>query len=300
MTDNVTIEAVTPGIGASVTGVSLATAEAETLLRLREALVAHQVLFIRDQELSPEALVALTERLGTILRVPYVEAMADYPDIIAVLKEAEERKISTFGGTWHSDFSFLERPPSFTLLHARELPRVGGDTLWASQYLAYESLSPAFQAMIEPLRLVHTGWPHGTKGPNASLAVSKSIKMVRNDPTADRETLHPLVRLHPESGRKSLFLNPVYTQRIEGMSEAESKPLLDFLFQHAVRPEFTCRMRWSDRTLAIWDNRCTLHLAVNDYDGVRRLLYRTTVEGERPLPAWQPEPALDRHAAQAG
>jgi len=124
--------------------------------------------------------------------------------------------------------------------------------------------------------------------------------MVRNDPTADRETLHPLVRLHPESGRKSLFLNPVYTQRIEGMSEVESKPLLDFLFQHAVRPEFTCRMRWSDRTLAIWDNRCTLHLAVNDYDGVRRLLYRTTVEGERPLPAWQPEPALDRHAAQAG
>jgi taurine dioxygenase len=203
--------------------------------------------------------------------------------VIAVLKEADERKISTFGGTWHSDFSFLPEPPSLTLLHAVELPEVGGDTVWASQYAAYDTLSAAMQRLLDPLRAVQTGWPHGTRGPGPNAAVSRSVVMTRNDPSADVEVAHPIVRVHPVTGRKALFVNPVYTQRIEGMTDAESTPLLQFLFDHAVRAELCVRHRWRPGDLAIWDNRCLLHLAVNDYDGSRRLLHRTTVAGEAPI-----------------
>ncbi len=157
--------------------------------------------------------------------------------------------------------------------------------MWSSQCAAYETLSAGMRRLIDPLRAVQTGWPHGTRGPAADQpGLSRSVKMVRNDPSADREVLHPVVRVHPVTGRRALFVNPVYTQRFEGMTEAESRPLLQFLFDHATRPEFQVRLRWTPGTLAIWDNRCLLHLAINDYDGSRRLLHRTTVAGERPLP----------------
>ncbi len=278
-----TITPVTPQCGAEVTGLDLREANDDTMAAVHDALAAHSVLFIRDQHLSPDEQVALTRRFGEVLRVPYIQHLAEHPDVIAVLKEADERKISTFGGTWHSDFSFLDEPPSLTLLHAIELPAVGGDTLWSCQYSAYEALSPGMQALLEPLRAVQTAWPHGTRGPGPNAAVSKSVVMTRNDPTADREVLHPVVRVHPVTGRKALFVNPVYTQWFEGMTEAESRPLLQYLFDHASKAEFTCRVRWTPGTLAIWDNRCLLHLAINDYDGSRRLLHRTTVAGDRPV-----------------
>lgn len=278
-----TITPVTPHCGAEVTGLDLRDASDDEMMAVHDALTAHSVLFVRDQHLSPDEQVALTRRFGDVLRVPFIQHLAEHPDVIAVLKEADERKISTFGGTWHSDFSFLDEPPSLTLLHAIELPDVGGDTLWSSQYAAYEALSPGMQALLDPLRAVQTAWPHGTRGPGPNAAVSKSVVMTRNDPTADREVLHPVVRVHPVTGRKALFVNPVYTQWFEGMTEAESRPLLQYLFDHATRPEFTCRLRWTPGTLAIWDNRCLLHLAVNDYDGSRRLLHRTTVAGDRPV-----------------
>lgn len=277
------ITPVTPHCGADVAGLDLRTATDEQMAAVHDALAAHSVLFVRDQHLSPDEQVAVTRRFGDVLRVPYIQHLTEHPDVIAVLKEADERKISTFGGTWHSDFSFLDEPPSLTLLHAIELPAVGGDTLWSSQYAAYEALSPGMQALLEPLRAVQTAWPHGTRGPGPKAAVSKSVVMTRNDPTADREVLHPVVRAHPVTGRKALFVNPVYTQWFEGMTEAESRPLLEYLFDHATRPEFTCRLHWTPGTLAIWDNRCLLHLAINDYDGSRRLLHRTTVAGDRPL-----------------
>ncbi len=277
------ITPVTPHCGADVAGLDLRTATDEQMAAVHDALAAHSVLFVRDQHLSPDEQVAVTRRFGDVLRVPYIQHLAEHPDVIAVLKEADERKISTFGGTWHSDFSFLDEPPSLTLLHAIELPAVGGDTLWSSQYAAYEALSPGMQALLEPLRAVQTAWPHGTRGPGPNAAVSKSVVMTRNDPTADREVLHPVVRVHPVTGRKALFVNPVYTQWFEGMTEAESRPLLEYLFDHATRPEFTCRLHWTPGTLAIWDNRCLLHLAINDYDGSRRLLHRTTVAGDRPV-----------------
>jgi taurine dioxygenase len=283
MTNHATIRPVAPSCGAEVVGIDLSDPSPETMSLVSRALADHAVLFVRDQDLTPDAQVALTRRFGAALRVPYIAALAEHPDIVAVLKEADERNISTFGGTWHSDFSFLDEPPSLTLLYALELPEVGGDTLWSSQYAAYDSLSTGMKRLLEPLNAIHTAWPHGTKGPAAGTAVSRSVVMTRNDPSADREVVHPVVRTHPVTGRRALFVNPVYTQRFEDMTVEESQPLLQHLFAHATKAELTCRLRWAPGTLAIWDNRCLLHLAINDYDGSRRLLHRTTVVGERPV-----------------
>jgi taurine dioxygenase len=282
------ISPTTPDLGAEIRGIDLRAAGAAEIAEIQQAFARYSVLFIRDQALTLDDQLSVTGKFGTVLRVPYVQGVASHPDVIAVLKEAAETKISTFGGTWHSDFSFLAEPPAATLLYAVELPPVGGDTIWASQYLAYDALSDGMKALLDPLRAVHTGWPHGTMGPTPDVPVSKSIQMVRNDPSADREVLHPVVRVHPATGRKALFVNPVYTQRFENMTAAESKPLLDYLHQHSTRAEFCCRLRWSPGTLTMWDNRCLMHLAVNDYDGHRRLLYRTTTAGEAPSGIAQP------------
>ena len=285
MVNDMVIRPVAPACGAEVVGIDLVTMSDGGFDRLRHALADHGVLFVREQHLTPEDQLDVTRRFGEVLRVPYITHLDAYPDIIAVLKEADEKKISTFGGTWHSDFSFLPEPPSLTLLYAIQLPDVGGDTLWASQYAAYDALSDGMKSLIDPLRAIQTAWPHGTKGPGANAATSKSIGMVRNDPSADREIAQPVVRVHPVTGRKALFVNPVYTQYFESMTEEESRPLLQYLFAHATKAEFTCRLRWEPGTLAVWDNRCLLHLAINDYDGSRRLLHRTTVAGEKPVGA---------------
>ena len=281
-----TIEAtpVAGALGAEVSGVDLGRPlSGQALADIRQAFAEHLVLFFRDQSLTPETQIAFAKRLGPLFRVPYVEPLADHPDIIAVLKEADERNIATFGGTWHTDFSFLEKPPSATVLYAVEVPAIGGDTLWASMYAAYDALSDGIKAALDGLVAIHTGAPHGTThAPPADLALSRSIKLTRNDPSADVETEHPVVRVHPLTGRKALFINPVYVPRFAGMTEAESRPLLDYLGNHATQPQFTCRFAWRTGSLAIWDNRCTQHLAINDYDGVRRLLHRVTVAGERP------------------
>jgi alpha-ketoglutarate-dependent taurine dioxygenase len=275
------IRPLTPGFAAEIYGLDLQK-PAEAVSTVWELVEKYGVMFLRDQTLSLDELVAATKAIGSILRVPYVKGLDSHPDVIGVLKEADEKRIATFGGTWHSDFSFLDTPPSLTLLYAVELPSVGGDTLWANQYAAYETLSPGLQAVLDPLFAVHAGTPHGTAGPSNYSATSRSIKMTRNDPTADREVLHPVVRVHPLTRRKALFVNPVYTQRFADMTVSDSKPLLEHLYQHATRAELCCRWRWHPKTLAIWDNRCTMHLAINDYDGSRRLLYRTTITGETP------------------
>jgi taurine dioxygenase len=270
-------------LGAEVWGLDLARElDQNALAEVRAALAVHKVLAFRDQELTPEQHVALTGRLGGVLRLPFIAPLAAHPEIIAVLKEAEERDISTFGGTWHSDFTFLKAPPSYTLLYALEVPPKGGDTIWADMEIAYATLSDGMKALLRDLRAIHSGRPHGTRGPPTGQRVSTSVRMARNDPAADAEVAHPVVRRHPETGVPALFVNSVYVSRFEDMTEAESRPLLDTLQAQATRAEMTCRLSWRAGTLAIWDNRCTQHLAVNDYDGQRRLLHRTTVAGERP------------------
>jgi taurine dioxygenase len=268
-------------LGAEVQGVDLARPVGKAVSdEMRRALVEHLVLFFRDQSLTPEQHLSVSRIFGELSRVPYVKHMDEYPDIIAVLKEADEQKISTFGNAWHSDFSFLERPPMGSLLYAREVPSFGGDTLWANMYIAYEALSDGMKRMLDPLRAMHSGRPYGIAGAPRELRTSRSIKIERNNPQADREVAQPVVRIHPESGRKGLFVNAIYTVRFENMTKEESRPLLEYIYQHCTRPEFTCRFRWAAGSLAIWDNRCTIH-----YDGKRRLMHRTTVAGERPIGA---------------
>jgi len=271
-------------LGADIHGVDLAQPlDDATFAEIERAFHDRLVLFFHDQRLTPEQHLAFSRRLGPLSRSPYIKHMADYPDIIAVLKEADERNISTFGNAWHSDFSFLEEPPLGSVLYAREVPDHGGDTLFANMYSAYDALSEGMKRMLDGLNAMHSGRPYGVGGVAPDLKVSRSIGIERNQPEADREVAHPVVRVHPATGRKALFVNAIYTTRFEGMTEAESRPLLDFLYAHAIRPEFTCRLRWRANDLAIWDNRCAMHYAVNDYDGARRLMHRTTIKGERPI-----------------
>jgi taurine dioxygenase len=283
---SIALQPLAGSLGAEVHGVDLARPVGKARAdELRRALVEHLVLFFRDQSLTPEQHLSVSRIFGELSRVPYVKHMDEYPDIIAVLKEADEKKISTFGNAWHSDFSFLERPPMGSLLYAREVPSFGGDTIWANMYAAYEALSDGMKRTLDPLRAMHSGKPYGIAGAPKELRTSRSIKIERNNPEADCEVAQPVVRIHPESGRKALFVNAIYTVRFENMTEAESRPLLDYIYQHCTRPEFTCRFHWATGSLAIWDNRCTIHYAVNDYDGKRRLMHRTTVAGERPIGA---------------
>lgn len=278
------VQPIAGSLGAEVRGADLSSALDDAVFaEIRRALVEHLVLLVPGQRLTPEAQIAFSARFGALMQVPYVAPLAEHPEIVAVLKEADEERISVFGGVWHSDFSFLAEPPALTLLYALETPPWGGDTLWANMYLAYESLSAGLRGVLDGLEAIHSGVPYGTQGPGADVGTSRSIRITRNAPGADREVTHPAVRTHPESRRKALFVNPTYTTRFRGMTPQESRPLLEYLYARATRPELTCRYRWRPGTLAIWDNRCTLHLAVNDYDGQRRLMHRTTVHGERPV-----------------
>lgn len=284
MSSELPLERLSGHLGAEVRGLQLGQdLDAGTAAQLRRLLAEHLVLVFRQQFLTLPQQKRVTEVFGPIQIVPYVTPAAEDPAVIAVLKEADEQKISVFGGDWHADFSFLEAPPAGSVLSAVEVPPFGGDTLWSSQIAAWESLDPALKAQLRHRRAVHTGAPYGqSSAPPSEAGLSRSIGITRGDPEADREVSHPLVRCHPDSGREALFVNPIYTRRIEGLPESESRALLDDVFHHASRPDFTCRHRWQAGDLVIWDNRMTLHYAINDYDGHRRLLYRTTFAGERP------------------
>ncbi|MEP5731606.1 MAG: TauD/TfdA family dioxygenase [Sulfitobacter sp.] len=279
-----TIKKLTGLMGAEVFGPDLTKPIASDLAQsLRQALADHQMIFLRAQHLSLEDQKRLTAVFGPPMQLPYVAPLDNDPDVIAVLKEAHERNTGVFGGAWHSDFSFLENPPAGSVLNAVEVPEVGGDTVWSSQVAAYASLPDELRRAVDGRQAVHVGAPYGVKhAPPVKERANGSIKMARGDPEADREILHPCVISDPISGRQALFLNPIYTTRFEDMSEADSRPILDALYKHATRPDFSCRLRWQAGDVAIWDNRMTLHYATNDYDGVRRLLYRTTYGGQRP------------------
>ena len=273
-------------LGTEIAGLDLSRdLSAADAALLRNTLADRGVVVLRDQHLTPERHIELTRLFGDVVRMPYIGALPDFPDIIPVLKEAEERNISVFGGDWHSDFSYLERPPAGSLLYALEVPPYGGDTLWADMTKAYEALSDGMKRLLAGRRAMHSGWIYGARHAPNTARTPRSVQISRGNAEADEERAQPIVRRHPTSGRPALFVNPIYTTRLEGMTAAESKPLLDYLYRHTRAPEFCCRLSWAPGTLAIWDNRSTLHYAVNDYDGRRRLLHRTTFAGEVPIAA---------------
>jgi taurine dioxygenase len=271
-------------LGAEITGVDASRPIAPAAVdEIRAALDRFLVVFLREQDLSLDQLKSFSEYFGELMRVPYVGALEEYPEIIAVLKEPEERNISTFGGTWHTDFSFLERPPVASVLYAEQVPAVGGDTLWANMYTAFSALSPGMQRTLAGLDAMHSGHVYGAARPPTEIATSTSIAISRNNPEADVERAHPVVRVNPRTGDRALYVNPVYTTRFEGMTVEESRGLLEYLYAHCTRPEFTCRFRWTPGSVAVWDNRYSLHRAINDYDGHRRCMYRTSTAGEVPV-----------------
>jgi taurine dioxygenase len=262
--------------GAVIGGVDLSRELDDAVVtRIRQVWLDHGVVFFRGQDLAPERFLAFARRIGEPAEYPFVPGLEDQPEIIAVIKLPHETV--NFGGIWHSDTAYLDRPPMATMLVAREVPPAGGDTMFASQYAAHDALSPAMQRLLAPLRAVNS---------SALADVSKTREDRRRDAGEidDRvyEAVHPVVRTHPETGRRTLYVNVAHTARFDGMTEEESRPLLRFLFRHQVRPEFTCRFRWEVGSVAMWDNRGVQHNPVNDYHGHRRVMHRITLRGDTP------------------
>lgn len=271
------IRPIAGAIGAELHGVDLSgDLSADTIAAIRQALLDHLVIFFRNQTLPPARFLALAHRFGTPIEYPFVKGIEGFPEIIAVAKLEHER--SNFGGIWHSDTTYLEQPPMGTLLVAREVPPQGGDTLFANQYLAYETLSPRLRAMLDGLRAVSSSAKADVSRTREDRIKSDGTAVARTELSAE----HPVVRTHPETGRKALYINVAHTARFAGMTEEESAGLLSFLFRHQIRPEFTCRFRWDVGSVAVWDNRCALHNPINDYHGYRRVMHRITLAGDTP------------------
>jgi taurine dioxygenase len=265
-------------LGAEVRGIDLKASlgDPAVFAELRRLWLEHQVLFFRGQDLAPAEFMRFAEHFGTPVEYPMVRGLPDFPRIIEVKKLETER--AAFGAVWHSDTVYLERPPMASMLIARELPPCGGDTLFANMALAFESLSPALRKTLAGLRAVNS---------SAKADVTKTREdRIRTGGTeeARKEFVveHPVVRTHPETGRKALYVNPAHTVRFAGWTEEESAGLLKFLFEHQVRPEFTCRFSWQPGSIAFWDNRCAMHNPVNDYHGFKRLMHRITLAGDVP------------------
>ncbi len=263
-------------LGAEIRGVDLAGDLSDaTVAEIRQVWLDHLVVFFRDQQLGPDEFLAFARRIGEPVEYPFVRGIDGYPEIITVAKFPDETV--NFGGIWHSDTTYLPRPPMATMLVAREVPPVGGDTLFANLYAAYESLSPEIRDSLAGLRAVNS---------SALADVSKTREdRIRERGAADTdvyEAEHPVVRTHPETGRKALYVNPAHTARFVGRTEAESAPLLEELFAHATRPEHVYRFHWDVGSVALWDNRCTWHNPMNDYHGHTRVLHRITLAGDIP------------------
>ena len=277
---HISVVPIAPAIGAEVSGVDLsAPLTDEVMAEIQQAFHKHIALFFRDQTLTPDQQVDFAARFGPVGRYPFAEPVNGNPDVIAIIKEAHQT--TNFGGIWHTDTTYLAEPSMGSLLYARQVPPVGGDTIWSNMYAAYDTLSDGMKSMLA-----------GLKGVNSAAKNKDALRMDHLEDGAMvgkgaekmdvQVSVHPVVRTHPVTGRKSLYISEAHTTHFDGMTEAESTPILDYLFTHAIREEFTCRFRWTANTLAIWDNRCALHYPLNDYHGHRREMHRITLQGDAP------------------
>lgn len=279
---SLSIRPLSGSLGAEISGVALdQPLTDEACQAIRAALLKHDVVFFRGQQLTPEQQIRFAGRFAPFSEVPYIRPMAGHPELIEVVREARETNKNNFGGKWHSDLSFMETPPLGSVLYAVEVPAVGGDTMWCSMHAAYDALSDGLKRTLEGLRVMHSARRSYAPGGVYADDDLKSMRIDANE-TALKEMSHPTVRVHPESGKKCLFINPVYAIRFEGWTEEESAPLLDYLARHCERPEFSCRFTWSQGAVAFWDNRSTQHFAINDYPNQRRHMRRVTLAGDRP------------------
>jgi len=281
------VKPIAGALGAEISGVDLGALEAETFAEIHAAWLEHLVVFFRNQSIAPPQQIAFAKRFGEIHHHPFMQGMEAYPDILEIVKEEGDSK--AFGEVWHTDQMFNPKPAKATILYAKETPDAGGDTLFANMYLAYETLSEPMKALIKELRTFNIG-DRKKLGRSHEVTATRDGRYTGNAKMAAKardpgdlitEANHPLVRTHPETGRKALYLSN-HTQTLDGFKPGEARPILDYLAQHAVEPEFTCRFRWEVGSLAIWDNRCTQHRALNDYPGKRRRMHRITIAGDTP------------------
>lgn len=278
---SIDVQPVAGALGAEVHGVNLSTAlDNATFSDIYQAWLDHLVIFFREQELSVQQHYDFAKRFKKLMPHPYVQGLDGYPEMIEIIKESDE--VRNWGGSFHADLTFMEAPPSGAVLYGRELPEVGGDTMFINTALAYETLSDGMKEMLDGLKAVHVSGAPGRYSEAFRSMFEKQGEL------ADANA-HPVVRTHPETGRKMLFVNPGFTSHLEDMTAAESKPVLGYLYDHMKRPEFSCRLRWEPGTVAIWDNRAVWHHALADDfgarqngKGFRRILHRATLSGDKP------------------
>lgn len=272
---HIEVRPIAGALGAEVHGVDMSRdLDAEVVAEMRHAFLEHLVIFLRDQTATPLQQLAFARKFGEPIEYPMLKGLPESQMITPVVKLEHER--NNFGGIWHSDTTYLAEPPMGSMLLAREVPPYGGDTMFANQYLAYEALSDGLKATLDGLVGVSSSAKADVTRTREDRvkAAGEEIKVM----TAE----HPIVRTHPETGRKALYTSDAHTAYIKGWTEKESLPLLRFLWEHQTRPEFTCRFRWRAGSLAFWDNRCAMHNPINDYHGFRRVMHRITLAGDRP------------------
>ena len=274
---HIEVKPIAGALGAEIAGVDMARdLDDEVVAEVRHALLDHLVIFLRNQKATPQQHLAFARRFGQPIEYPQLKGLPEAPMITPVVKLEHERH--NFGGIWHSDTTYLVEPPMGSMLLAREVPPYGGDTMFANQYLAFEALSDGLRKTLDGLVGV-------SSSAKADVSRTREDALKQAGAGATPKTLqaeHPIVRTHPETGRKALYTSDAHTACIKGWTEAESLPLLRFLWQHQVRPEFTCRFRWATGSLAFWDNRCAMHNPINDYHGFRRVMHRITLAGDKP------------------
>ena len=272
------VKQIAGALGAEISGVDLAKGVPASLAAdIRKVFLDHQVIFLHDQNLTPQQFLAFAKAMGEPIEYPFVKGLDGFAHIIEV-KKLEHEKVN-FGGIWHSDTTYLDVPPMGSMLLSREVPPYGGDTLFASQYQAYEALSGTMKGLLGGL----TGISSSAKADVSKTREDRIKSDGKEAAPQEYRAEHPVVRTHPETGRKALYVNVAHTSGIKGMSDEESAPLLGFLFEHQVKPEFTCRFAWTPNAIAFWDNRCVQHNPVNDYHGFRRVMQRITLKGDKPV-----------------
>ena len=272
------VKKVSGAIGAIIQGVQLdEKLDENTFSDIYSAFLKYQVIFFRNQNFIPESLISFAKNIGSPIIYPFVKGLDSFPEITPILKK--ETDVNNFGGIWHSDTTYQNEPPKGTMLYAIEVPEFGGDTEFSNQYLAYESLSDEMKIFLEKKKAFNISGKSEVTKTRSDVLKHSSLNLKNNK----LEAIHPVVRTHPETKKKSLYINQAHTTHFVGMSEEESIPVLKYLFKHQINSEFTCRFKWKKGSVAIWDNRCTLHNPINDYHGYRRLMHRITFQGDKPF-----------------
>jgi alpha-ketoglutarate-dependent taurine dioxygenase len=291
-TTYIEVKPLAAAMGAEVCGVDLGALTDAQFAEVEAALYRHKMIFFRQQRVDHGDHEAFSLRFGPFAEDAYTEGVPDHRNVHPLIREADDKSAMVFGSGWHTDSPFLPEPPAITTLRSVEVPPFGGDTIWADSALAYRSLSDTYRQMIDGLRtrfsmvnVLRSVQEHVEvrDSPIGRLAATRdAAELPEAIERKVRGTTHPLVRTHPVTGERALYVDQAYAIGIDGLTENEAAPLLTFLWRHVTQPAFTCRLRWEPGMVVVWDNRLCVHEAYNDYSGYRRELYRTTVQGEVP------------------